>query len=391
MSLAKPPNNWVCCAAAPRPFAFRPSIKPSVKDTPILQLSALPAPALIQMLSGLLLLLIGAELSVRSAVHLAAIFKVRPLIIGLTVVAMGTSAPQMAVSLQAAFSDNTDIAVGSVIGGNIFNVLVILGLCSLIIPLRVARQVVRVDIPLMIGACLLAIGLSWSGEFSRFDGLLLLSGLLACLIIIIRQGGHGPRHGNAATAEKPRTFTRMAMLATGLLMLTAGGHLLVGASVVMAIHLGLSERIVGLTVIAIGTSLPALMTSLIAALRGERDIAVGNVIGSNLFNLLGVLGLTALVAPVPLTISPNALVFDLPVMLGVSLLCVPLFYSGYRIDRIEGLLLLALYLTYGLHILAISTGMALASRLEGGMLAFVLPVLGLIVAWRTVSAWRRQH
>ncbi|KGS13595.1 MULTISPECIES: calcium/sodium antiporter [Pseudomonas syringae group] len=343
------------------------------------------------MLSGLLLLLIGAELSVRSAVHLAAIFKVRPLIIGLTVVAMGTSAPQMAVSLQAAFSDNTDIAVGSVIGGNIFNVLVILGLCSLIIPLRVARQVVRVDIPLMIGACLLAIGLSWSGEFSRFDGLLLLSGLLACLIIIIRQGGHGPRHGNAATAEKPRTFTRMAMLATGLLMLTAGGHLLVGASVVMAIHLGLSERIVGLTVIAIGTSLPALMTSLIAALRGERDIAVGNVIGSNLFNLLGVLGLTALVAPVPLTISPNALVFDLPVMLGVSLLCVPLFYSGYRIDRIEGLLLLALYLTYGLHILAISTGMALASRLEGGMLAFVLPVLGLIVAWRTVSAWRRQH
>ncbi|MCI3947055.1 K+-dependent Na+/Ca+ exchanger related-protein [Pseudomonas syringae] len=343
------------------------------------------------MLSGLLLLLIGAELSVRSAVHLAAIFKVRPLIIGLTVVAMGTSAPQMAVSLQAAFSDNTDIAVGSVIGGNIFNVLVILGLCSLIIPLRVARQVVRVDIPLMIGACLLAIGLSWSGEFSQFDGALLLTGLLVCLIIIIRQGGHTPRHGNAATTEKPRTFTRMAMLVVGLLMLTAGGHLLVSASVVMAIHLGLSERIVGLTVIAIGTSLPALMTSLIAALRGERDIAVGNVIGSNLFNLLGVLGVTALVAPVPLTISPNALVFDLPVMLGVSLLCVPLFYSGYRIDRIEGLLLLALYLTYGLHILAISTGMALASRLESGMLTFVLPVLGLIVAWRTVRAWRRQH
>ncbi|OUM08799.1 conjugal transfer protein TraR [Pseudomonas syringae] len=343
------------------------------------------------MLSGLLLLLIGAELSVRSAVHLAAIFKVRPLIIGLTVVAMGTSAPQMAVSLQAAFSDNTDIAVGSVIGGNIFNVLVILGLCSLIIPLRVARQVVRVDIPLMIGACLLAIGLSWSGEFSQFDGALLLTGLLVCLIIIIRQGGHTPRHGNAATTEKPRTFTRIAMLVVGLLMLTAGGHLLVSASVVMAIHLGLSERIVGLTVIAIGTSLPALMTSLIAALRGERDIAVGNVIGSNLFNLLGVLGVTALVAPVPLTISPNALVFDLPVMLGVSLLCVPLFYSGYRIDRIEGLLLLALYLTYGLHILAISTGMALASRLESGMLTFVLPVLGLIVAWRTVRAWRRQH
>ncbi|MCH5551954.1 calcium/sodium antiporter [Pseudomonas syringae pv. syringae] len=343
------------------------------------------------MLSGLLLLLIGAELSVRAAVHLAAIFKVRPLIVGLTVVAMGTSAPQMAVSLQAAFADNTDIAVGSVIGGNIFNVLVLLGLCALIIPLRVARQVLHVDIPLMIGACLLAIGLSWSGEFSKLDGALLLAGLLFCLIVIIRQGGHAPRHGHAETTAKPRTFTRILMLATGLLLLTAGGHLLVDASVVIAIHLGLSERIVGLTIIAIGTSLPALMTSLIAAFRGERDIAVGNVIGSNLFNLLGVLGLTALVAPVPLTISPNALVFDLPIMLGVSLLCVPLFYSGYRIDRLEGLFLLSLYLTYGLHILSISTGMALAERLESKMLTLVLPVLGAVVVWGTIRAWRRQH
>lgn len=343
------------------------------------------------MFGGFLLLLIGADLSVRAAVHLAAIFKVRPLIIGLTVVAMGTSAPQMAVSLQAAFSDNTDIAVGSVIGGNIFNVLVILGLCALIIPLRVARQVLHIDIPLMIGACLLAIGLSWNGEFSTLDGIVLLAGLLVCLFVILRQGGHSPRHGHADITEKPRTLSRMFMLAAGLLMLTAGGHLLVNASVVIAIHLGLSERIIGLTVIAIGTSLPALMASLIAALRGERDIAVGNVIGSNLFNLLGVLGVTALVAPLPLTISPNALVFDLPIMLGVSLLCVPLFYSGYRIDRIEGLLLLALYLTYGLHIVSISTGMTLAERLEGWMLTLVLPLLGIIVAWRTVRAWRRQH
>ncbi|MCF5707726.1 calcium/sodium antiporter [Pseudomonas syringae] len=343
------------------------------------------------MVFGLLLLLIGAELSVRSAVHLAALFKVRPLIMGLTVVAMGTSAPQMAVSLQAAFSDSTDIAVGSVIGGNIFNVLVILGLCALVIPLRVARQVLRVDIPLMIGACLLVIGLSLTGEFTRFDGVVLLAGLLICLFIIVRQGGHAPRHGLAAATEKPRALLRITLLAGGLLLLTSGGHLLVDASVVIAINLGLSERIIGLTVIAIGTSLPALMTSLIAALRAERDIAVGNVIGSNLFNLLGVLGLTALVAPVPLTISPNALVFDLPIMLGVAVLCVPLFYSGYRIDRIEGLFLLSLYLTYGLHIVSISTGMLLAERLEGMMLRFIVPLLGAIVAFGTVRAWRRQH
>ena len=343
------------------------------------------------MVVGLLLLLIGAELSVRSAVHLAALFKIRPLIIGLTVVAMGTSAPQMAVSLQAAFSDNTDIAVGSVIGGNIFSVLVILGLCALVTPLRVARQVLRVDIPLMIGACLLVIALSLTGEFSKFDGVVLLAGLLVCLFIVVRQGGHAPRHGHADTTEKPRALMRIAMLAGGLLLLTSGGHLLVDASVVIAINLGLSERIIGLTVIAIGTSLPALMTSLIAAMRGERDIAVGNVIGSNLFNLLGVLGLTALVAPVPLTISPNALVFDLPIMLGVAVLCVPLFYSGYRIDRIEGLFLLSLYLTYGLHIVSISTGMLLAERLEGMMLRFVVPLLGVIVAFGVVRAWRRQH
>ncbi|WP_122754803.1 calcium/sodium antiporter [Pseudomonas viridiflava] len=343
------------------------------------------------MVVGLLLLLIGAELSVRSAVHLAALFKIRPLIIGLTVVAMGTSAPQMAVSLQAAFSDNTDIAVGSVIGGNIFSVLVILGLCALVTPLRVARQVLRVDIPLMIGACLLVIALSLTGEFSKFDGVLLLAALLLCLFIVVRQGGHAPRHGHADTTEKPRALMRIAMLAGGLLLLTSGGHLLVDASVVIAINLGLSERIIGLTVIAIGTSLPALMTSLIAAMRGERDIAVGNVIGSNLFNLLGVLGLTALVAPVPLTISPNALVFDLPIMLGVAILCVPLFYSGYRIDRVEGLFLLSLYLTYGLHLVSISTGMLLAERLEGMVLRFIVPLLGIIVAFGTVRAWRRQH
>ncbi|MEE4085477.1 calcium/sodium antiporter [Pseudomonas viridiflava] len=343
------------------------------------------------MVVGLLLLLIGAELSVRSAVHLAALFKIRPLIIGLTVVAMGTSAPQMAVSLQAAFSDNTDIAVGSVIGGNIFSVLVILGLCALVTPLRVARQVLRVDIPLMIGACLLVIALSLTGEFSKFDGVVLLAGLLVCLFIVVRQGGHAPRHGHADTTEKPHALMRIAMLAGGLLLLTSGGHLLVDASVVIAINLGLSERIIGLTVIAIGTSLPALMTSLIAAMRGERDIAVGNVIGSNLFNLLGVLGLTALVAPVPLTISPNALVFDLPIMLGVAVLCVPLFYSGYRIDRVEGLFLLSLYLTYGLHLVSISTGMLLAERLEGMMLRFIVPLLGVIVAFGVVRAWRRQH
>ena len=176
-----------------------------------------------------------------------------------------------------------------------------------------------------------------------------------------------------------------------LLLLGLAGHLLLGAAVTLATELGLSERIIGLTIIAVSTSLPQLATSLIAAFRGQREIAVGNVIGSNVFNLLGVLGLTALVAPAPLSVSPNALAFDLPVMLGVAALCLPVFYTGYRVTRGEGLLFLGLYLAYGLHVVSFTTGMPLAGKLEHLMLFFVLPALLLFLLLSTLRAWRRQH
>ena len=180
-------------------------------------------------------------------------------------------------------------------------------------------------------------------------------------------------------------------LAMLLGMLVFAGRLLLGAAVVVATDLGFSERVIGLTVVAVGTSLPELATSLIAALRGQRDIAVGNVIGANLFNLLGVLGLTALIAPMPLSVSPNALDFDLPVMLGVAVLCLPVFYSGYRVTRVEGLLLLGLYLVYGLHVVSFTTGMPLAGKLEQLMLFYVLPPLLAFLLFTSVRAWRRQH
>lgn len=352
-------------------------------------------PTLIELVSGLLLMIIGAQLSVRAAVALAALLKTRPLFLGLTVVALGSSAPQLAVGLQAAFTDSTDIAVGSVIGSNIFNVLVTLGLSALIIPLRVARQLVRVDLPLMIAATALVAALAWNGELSALDGAVLLLGMAAYLFVVVRQFAHGARHV-ARTDLEPRRriwplLGRLALMACGLALLTLGSHLLVGAAVSVALDLGLSERVIGLTVIAVATSLPALMTSLVAALRGERDIAVGNIIGSNLFNLLGVLGITALISTGPLSISPNALDFDLPVMLGVAALCVPLFYSGYRITRLEGLLLLGLYAVYGLHIVSFTTGMPLAERLERLMIHYALPVIALCVVVGTVRAWRRQH
>ncbi|MCI8209070.1 conjugal transfer protein TraR [Pseudomonas sp. S25] len=355
----------------------------------------MPLPDVIQWVCGLLLLLIGAELSVRAAVSLATTLGVRPLFIGLTFVALGSSAPQMAVGLQAAFTSSADIAVGSVVGSNIFNVLVTLGLCALIIPLRVTRQLVRLEIPLMITASALVLALSWNGVLGALDGAILLLGLLVYLLTVFRQSGQRFAYRQSSGTEHSRktgqVMLRLGALFGGIACVVLGSHLLVAASVVIALDLGLSERVIGLTVIAVSTSLPALTTSLIAALRGERDIAVGNVIGSNLFNLLGVLGITALIAPVPLSVSPNALDFDLPVMFGVAALCLPLFYSGYRITRIEGLMLLALYLAYGLHIVSFTTGMPLADKLERLMVQFVLPVFAVMIMFSTIRAWRRQH
>lgn len=347
---------------------------------------------MIELLAGLCLLIFGAELMVRAAVRLAARLHVRPLIIGLTIVALGSSAPQMAVSLQAALAHNPDIAVGSVVGSSIFNILVTLGLSALIIPLRVSRQLVRLDIPLMIGASLLVFVLAWNEEIGRFDGLLLLGALALYLGLLLRQSRHSARpHTDRVETTQASWIGSSLMIIVGLAMLVFAGHLLLGAAVVVATDLGFSERVIGLTVVAVGTSLPELATSLIAALRGQRDIAVGNVIGANLFNLLGVLGLTALIAPTPLSVSPNALDFDLPVMLGVVVLCLPVFYTGYRVTRAEGLVLLGLYLAYGLHVMAFTTGMPLATKLEQLMLYYVLPVLVAFLLFSTLRAWRRQH
>lgn len=340
------------------------------------------------------MLIAGAELLVRAAVRLSARLRVRPLIMGLSVVAFSSSAPQMAISLQATLADNTDIAVGSVIGSSIFNILVILGLSALIIPLRVSRQLVRLDIPLMIGASALVFVLAYNERLTPSDGLILLAALLLYLVLLLRQSRHPARPPLPSATDRrgyaPR-LSSMLLVLLGLGLLVFAGHLLLGAAVTVADDLGLSERVMGLTVIAVSTSLPQLATSLLAAVRGQRDIAVGNVIGSNLFNLLGVLGFTALVAPTPLSVSPNALDFDLPVLLCVAVLCLPVFYSGYRITRAEGLLFLGLYLAYGLHVVSFTTGMPLAGKLEHLMLFFVLPALVAFLLFSSLRAWRRQH
>ncbi len=354
-------------------------------------MNALSAWSVLQLFGGLVLLIAGAQLLVRCAEHIASKLKVRPLLVGLTVVAMGSSAPQMTVSLQAALNDTADIAVGSVIGSNIFNILVTLGLSALIIPLRVSRQLVRLDIPLMILASIMVFALALNHQLDRLDGALLLVGLLVYLFLLLHQSRHSGHHHPGRDTPHASWLRTLTQMGCALLLLGFAGHLLLGAAVEVASELGLSERIIGLTIIAVSTSLPELATSLIAAFRGQREIAVGNVIGSNVFNLLGVLGLTALLAPAPLSVSPNALAFDLPVMLGVAALCLPVFYSGYRVTRAEGLLFLGLYLAYGLHVVSFTTGMPLAGKLEHLMLFYILPALSLFLLFSTLRAWRRQH
>ncbi len=336
------------------------------------------------------MLIVGAECLVRGAVRLAVGLRVRPLIVGLSVVALGSSAPQLAVSLQATYAGTPDMALGSVMGGNTFSLLVTLGLCALVIPLRVSRLLVRLDIPLMFGASLLVFILAFNGHLERLDGLILLAALGVYVTLLWRQSRD---HGRTwPTHSRPMAWPAcVALMVVGVALLVSGGNLLLEAAVEVALDLGLSDRVIGLSIIAASTSLPALATSLMAAVRGERDIAAGNVIGSTLFNLLGVLGLTALLAPTPLSVSPNALAFDLPVMLGAAALCLPLFYSGNRLTRLEGLILLGLYLAYGLHVVTFATGQPLADTVERGVLFYVLPPLLLFVLFNSWRTWRRQH
>jgi cation:H+ antiporter len=303
---------------------------------------------------GLALLVVGAESLVRGAGRIATALGVSPLVIGLTIVSFGTSSPELAVSIKAALSGQPDITVGNVVGSNIFNVLFILGLSALIIPLVVAVQLIRVDVPVMISLSVLVLLLSLDGHLGFWECLLLFVGLLIYLVMLIVQSR---RESKAVVNEYAEAFMaspesanawikNIAMVIVGLALLILGARWLVDAAVIFARYLGVSEAVIGLTIVAVGTSLPEVVTSVIAALRGERDIAVGNVVGSNIFNIMGVLGLTGLVARDGIAIDPKLLTFDMPFMVLVALVCLPIFLTGHRISRGEGAFLLAAYCAY---------------------------------------------
>ncbi|TXR36484.1 calcium/sodium antiporter [Ectopseudomonas mendocina] len=354
----------------------------------------------VYLIAGLVLLVAGAEVLVRGAAKLAAQFGIPPLIIGLTVVAFGTSAPETAVSVQAALNGSGDLAIGNVVGSNIANVLLILGMTALVAPLIVSRQLIRLDVPIMIGASLLTFGLAWDGSLSRLDGALLFAGVLTYTGFLIYSARKDKGNDDDEFAkefgldEAPKPYAwviNLGLIIAGLVLLVAGSNFLVEGAVTLARALGISELVIGLTVVAIGTSLPELATSILAAIKGERDIAVGNIVGSNIFNLLCVLGLASLVSPAAISVSPNALAFDFPVMIAVAVACLPIFFTGYRINRWEGLLFLAYYVAYTLYLILSSTGRPFADVMGEAMLGYVLPLTAVTLVVIAARAWRKQR
>ncbi|MCU7553207.1 calcium/sodium antiporter [Alteromonas sp. ASW11-19] len=303
-------------------------------------------------LTGIALLTGGGEALIRGSLGAAAKFRVSPLLSGLVIVGFGTSAPELVVSVDAAIHARPDIAIGNVVGSNIGNILLILGVCALVHPLAVRPLALRRDTVVVIAASVLFIGLAANGVLGRYDGLLLLLALTAYLVFaVITERAHTSpitdMHKQEATVTgRLPTSTWVNCLATlaGLLLLIAGSQVLLAGAVGLATQWGVSEAVIGLTLVAVGTSLPELSISVIATLRRQADVAVGNVLGSNIFNALGILGVSALLQPLPVTARIAA--FDQWVMLLASLLLLVMLLTGKRLSRVEGGILLLGYIAY---------------------------------------------
>lgn len=312
---------------------------------------------------GLVILTFGAELLVRGSARLAAMAGISPLVVGLTVVAFGTSTPEMAVSAKAAWLGQADIAVGNVIGSNIFNILFIVGACAVILPLIVHVSLIRFDVPIMVASAVVMWLFSLDGTISRIDGIVCFLGLIAFIAFAVirgrRESASAPEEFSEEYGKPPRgvgaAVLNVFYVLAGLGLLVWGANWLVRSAVDIANSMlpenSPRELIIGLTIVAAGTSLPEVATSIVATIKGERDIAVGNVVGSNIFNVFGVLGISAAVSPSGIHVTHAALHFDIPFMVAVSIACMPIFFTGNRINRWEGGLFLAYYVAYTAYLL----------------------------------------
>jgi cation:H+ antiporter len=304
--------------------------------------------SMLMLLAGLTLLLAGAEGLVRGSSALAFRLGMRPLLIGMTVVAFGTSMPEMVVSLQAALEGKTGLSIGNVIGSNISNLGLILGLSAVIRPLGIQIRTIRMDIPVMIGSSVLFYLCIRNDGIQRTEGIAMLSLMIFFVVFSVVQARRErvklkPSELGVGDIRRLPAAGIALLMAGGLAGLLTGGRLLIWGATDLARHFGLSETVIGLTIVALGTSLPEMATSVIASIRKESDIAVGNIIGSNIFNTLAIPGLTAMFRPLPLS---EGSMLSFGIMTGLSVLCLPFMKSGFRLNRFEGCFFLVIYLAY---------------------------------------------
>ncbi|MDM8558341.1 calcium/sodium antiporter [Candidatus Parabeggiatoa sp. HSG14] len=339
---------------------------------------------------GFVLLGVGADLLVRGSANLAETLGISRLVVGLTIVAFGTSAPELAVNIQSAFADKPDLAVGNVVGSNILNILLVLGVAALITPLGIHKRLIRLEVPLMIGASVLLLFLAYDGLLNRWEGLFLFTCIVFYTIFAIkttRQTAEQPKKDNFKPIKNGfiHILMQIFLVIVGLGLLVQGSNWLVDGAVELARHFGISELIIGLTIVSIGTSLPELATVIAASMRNEQELVVGNVVGSNLFNILMVLGLTSLIAPSGIAVSHEVIVFDMLIMIAVAFACLPIFFSGYRIERWEGGLFLAYYVIYMLYLFLKATAHPLLHTFNSVML-WLIPItviMLLVIVWKS--------
>ena len=352
---------------------------------------------LVLFILGFVFLIAGADLLVRGASHLATVLKISPVVIGLTIVAFGTSAPELAINVQSTLSGESELAVGNIVGSNILNILLILGIAAVIVPVSVSQRLIQLDVPLMIIASFLLLVLSLDGLINHWDGLLLFSAMVFYTLFSImkcRQTSVQPPTVDCIQEIKipPRNtrsdiIIQLVFVILGLGILVQGSQWLVDGAVVLAQSLGISELIIGLTIISIGTSLPEIATVVVASIRGQHELIVGNVVGSNLLNILLVLGFSGMIAPAGIEVPRAALVFDMPVMIAVSLACLPIFFTDYLIERWEGVLFLSFYAAYTLYLFLNATQHSLLPAFSVVMLWFVIPLTAItliVLMWRAI-------
>lgn len=350
----------------------------------------------IMLLAGLVLLIVGANLLVKGAARLAANFGVPALVIGLTVVAFGTSAPELAVSVKAAFDGQAELAIANVVGSNTFNILFILGVAALVSPLAVSQQLIRQDVPVMVAVSVVAVFMAFNGTINRLESAFLVLGLILYTAFLFYQGRKQGASGTDSEVDElikapAPTWQNGLLIVAGLALLVLGARWLVQSAVAIASAWGVNEAVIGLTIVAAGTSLPEVMTSVVATFRGERDIAIGNVVGSNIFNILCVLGLSGLVSPMPLVAGEQVAHVDIPVMLGVAALCLPLFFVGATLYRFEGFLFLVLYGAYVWYMITVALTMPYLPMLQTGILFVLIPlVLAYVAGTLAMDLHRRR-